>query len=153
MSERRRMDTWRRNREWVRGTCRWCSGPVAPPKRTFCSPECVHEWRIRTDPGYVRGQVWERDHGICRGCGADTLAEKQERHGRPYPDHWGVRGPWDADHIEPVHRGGGECGLDGYQTLCRPCHVQKSAEEARARAEARKPKSDQLALVDGVGHD
>ena len=23
--------------------CRWCDGPVKPPKKTMCSPECVHE--------------------------------------------------------------------------------------------------------------
>jgi 5-methylcytosine-specific restriction endonuclease McrA len=31
----------------------------------------VHEWRIRTDAGYVRTAVETRDHGICGICGAD----------------------------------------------------------------------------------
>ena len=130
-----------------RGTCRWCGGPVAPPKRTFCSDACVHEWRIRSDPGYVRECLWKRDHGICAHCGLDTVAEARERyegrHSRPYPEHWGKRGPWDADHIHPVHLGGGECGLEGYQTLCKDCHKAKSAREAAARAAAaRDPEPD-----------
>jgi hypothetical protein len=26
-----------------RPQCRWCSGSVMPPRRTFCSDACVHE--------------------------------------------------------------------------------------------------------------
>jgi 5-methylcytosine-specific restriction endonuclease McrA len=33
-----------------------------------------------------------------------------------------TRSYWDADHIVPVHQGGGECGLDNYRTLCYRCH-------------------------------
>ena len=29
---------------------------------------------------------------------------------------------WEAQHVQAVAEGGGECGLDGYQTLCRECH-------------------------------
>ena len=134
----------------VKGHCRWCGEPVPPPKRTFCSTECVHEWRIRTDPGYVREQLWKRDHGVCASCGLDTVEEARTaykaRSSRPYPDERGKRGPWDADHIHPVHRGGGECGLDGYQTLCKECHKAKSAEEARVRAEAKRPPSGQMKM-------
>jgi len=50
--------------------------------------------------------------------------------------------PWDADHIETVHDGGGGCGLDNYQTLCLPCHKRKNAEHARARAKKRSPQCD-----------
>lgn len=41
---------------------------------------------------------------------------------------------WDMDHIVPVHRGGGDCGLDNLQTLCVLCHAKKTAEGARKRA-------------------
>jgi 5-methylcytosine-specific restriction protein A len=53
--------------------CRWCHGPTAPPRRTFCSEECVHEWLIRRDPGYVRQEVFKRDKGVCAVCGLDTV--------------------------------------------------------------------------------
>lgn len=44
---------------------------------------------------------------------------------------WGS-GLWHADHIVPIEKGGGLCGLDGMQTLCAPCHRRKSAAERRA---------------------
>jgi hypothetical protein len=44
---------------------------------------------------------------------------------------------WEADHIVPVVEGGGECGLDGYRTLCLRCHRSETAALARRRAEAR----------------
>ena len=33
---------------------------------------------------------------------------------------------WEADHVVPVGEGG--CGLQGYRTLCRPCHVRVTAD-------------------------
>lgn len=45
---------------------------------------------------------------------------------------------WEADHIVPVVEGGGLCGLDGYRTLCIPCHKRKTAALARRRAERRR---------------
>lgn len=54
--------------------CRWCHDPVGRGRRTFCSDDCMHEWRIRRDPGYVRSQVYRRDHGVCAICGLDTVA-------------------------------------------------------------------------------
>lgn len=41
---------------------------------------------------------------------------------------------WDADHILPVAEGGGECGIDNYQTLCLKCHRAKTTEQARRKA-------------------
>ena len=43
-----------------RALCRWCNLEVPSPRRTFCSEWCVHEWRLRTDPGYVRERVLAR---------------------------------------------------------------------------------------------
>jgi hypothetical protein len=47
---------------------------IAKRRRTFCSDYCVHQWRLRTDPGYLRDQVFARDHGICGVCAIDTVA-------------------------------------------------------------------------------
>jgi len=52
--------------------CRYCKGSVIPPKRTFCSKQCVHEYRMRSDGTYLRACVFERDNGICAICGIDT---------------------------------------------------------------------------------
>ena len=50
-------------------------------RRTFCSAECVHEWRLRSDMAYVRSRLYERDRGVCSECHLDTraLVQKIER--------------------------------------------------------------------------
>src|SRR5215208_5051341 len=58
--------------------CRWCRGPVAPPRRTFCGDACVHEWKIRSSPWYVRREVKKRDKGICRLCGLNVIQAHRE---------------------------------------------------------------------------
>src|SRR5271163_2380965 len=65
-----------------RNLCRWCNLEVPPGRRaTFCSAWCVEEWRLRSDPGYVREKVLERDHGVCASCGVDCLhAERHLKH-------------------------------------------------------------------------
>src|SRR3954467_877980 len=57
-----------------RGLCRWCSLEVPRGRYTFCSEFCVHEWKLRTPPAYLREKVFERDRGICADCGVDTNA-------------------------------------------------------------------------------
>jgi 5-methylcytosine-specific restriction enzyme A len=111
--------------------CRWCRVPVQPPRRTFCSDACVHEWKIRSSPWYVRQQVKKRDKGTCRLCGFNVVkAHREWTRSRPAASDraarktWRAARPrWEADHIVPVADGGGECGLDNYRLLCRPCHV------------------------------
>lgn len=52
----------------------------------------------------------------------------------------GRRTAWDADHIVPVCRGGGQCGLENYRTLCVPCHKRETARLAAERAAERRLK-------------
>lgn len=119
--------------------CRWCRGLVPKGRRTYCSNDCVHEWRIRSDPGYLRHRVYQRDKGVCAKCGKDTDAMTRELSGlrRKSWLEWqkrraelGILGQrktlWDADHITPVVEGGGECGLDGMRTLCLWCHKDET---------------------------
>jgi len=116
-----------------RGLCRWCALEVPKRRFTFCSDFCVHEWKLRTQPGYLREKVFERDRGICADCGVDTLAAARKlRFSRGAArslllTHWGLRtrsrrSLWDADHIVPVIEGGGECDLSNIRTLCLRCH-------------------------------
>jgi 5-methylcytosine-specific restriction endonuclease McrA len=58
--------------------CRWCGGPVTPPRRNWCSQACVHEWEIRSSAQAVRNAVHARDHGICAKCGFDADAAEKE---------------------------------------------------------------------------
>jgi 5-methylcytosine-specific restriction enzyme A len=116
-----------------RGLCRWCSLEVPVRRYTFCSEYCVHEWKLRSQPGYLREQVLKRDRGICAHCAVDTLREQirlKRSRGKnvlALMDHWGLkrkkrRSLWDADHIVPVIEGGGECDLENIRTLCLRCH-------------------------------
>ncbi len=58
--------------------CRQCKTSIRhgkrPKQRTFCGPECVHLWKLRSDPSYQARHVLERDKGVCAGCGLDCLA-------------------------------------------------------------------------------
>jgi len=111
-----------KRRLYRKGLCRWCLGAVLPPKITFCGPMCVHEWRLRSDQGYVRMLVKKRDHGVCAGCGA-------------------AGGYWEADHKVALEEGGGH-DLSNLQTLCGgkldSCHARKTREHAARRAERRR---------------
>jgi 5-methylcytosine-specific restriction endonuclease McrA len=126
--------------------CRWCRGPVARPRRTFCGDACVHEWKIRSSPWYVRREVKKRDKGICQLCGTNVVKAHRAwtRAKPPAGDRaarkaWRAARPrWEADHIVPVADGGGECGLENYRLLCRPCHVRVTGEwRLRRQAAAR----------------
>jgi 5-methylcytosine-specific restriction protein A len=122
-----------------RNICRKCGSEVPDGRRTFCSRECVHEWKLRTQPGYLRAETFKRDLGICAKCGIDTKTERQKDKRLHYSRR--ARGSghlWQADHIKPVVEGGGECGLDNIRTLCTECHKRETAALANRRAEARK---------------
>ena len=58
--------------------CRECRNECPGARRTFCSKECVHEWKCRTDRTYQRQQVLKRDKGICADCGHDCVADEEE---------------------------------------------------------------------------
>jgi 5-methylcytosine-specific restriction enzyme A len=116
-----------------RALCRWCSLEVPRGRSTFCSEWCVHEWRLRTDPGYLRQQVFARDKGRCSLCHIDSMEAfrrlKRSRGAsrKTMLHYWGLKSIarkslWDADHILPVCEGGGECDLENIRTLCLACH-------------------------------
>ena len=113
-------------------------------KQNFCSPECFDGFQSRCDPNYNRWLVMSRDRGVCASCGLDTRAlEKEIRSSNDAdivcqeivrrgfdPD----RSFWEMDHIRPVRQGGGLCEIDNLQTLCVPCHKQKTASPYRSPA-------------------
>lgn len=132
--------------------CRWCAIEVPKGRRTFCSDDCVHEWRLRTDPGHLRDAVLGRDRGVCRSCRVNTLVAhgilKRSRGAtrQRLLNFWDLtqytgRALWEADHILPVVEGGGECDLSNLRTLCLRCHRMATLglrlRRAEARAEAR----------------
>lgn len=93
----------------------------------------MHEWKLRTDPGYLRDQVFARDKGVCAACGIDTIALRRDMKKldyaarRKFLKEWRLsegsrKSLWDADHIAPVAEGGGQCDLKNMRTLCLVCH-------------------------------
>lgn len=148
-----------------RACCRGCGTEVPRGRRSFCSPACVESWRYRTDPGFCRAMVERRDRGVCAICGLDTerlaaLVHGLDRKYRLHPKHHGFMRRfkarhgvshrfcgwlWDMDHTTPVVEGGGECGLDGYRTLCIWCHRR---ETAALRARLARKRNPQQALFE-----
>lgn len=131
-----------------RALCRWCALEVPRRRRTFCSSWCVHEWRLRSNPGYLREQVFLRDRGVCALCGSNATSAflklkcARGANRRALLMYWGLkklsrRTLWDADHVLPVTEGGGECDLENIRTLCLRCH-RKATQDLRARLTARK---------------
>ncbi len=132
-----------------RSLCRWCNLEVPKGRLTFCSEWCVNEWKLRSNPGYLREQVFERDRGICSLCKTDCeheLRHLKRQRGKAKLSawaKWGLRpgsraSLWDADHILPVVEGGGECDLDNLRTLCIRCHRVVTA-ALRERRRGNKP--------------
>lgn len=129
-----------------RRLCRFCRKEVPENRKTFCSNECVHEWKLRSNVKYLRKFVYERDLGICSVCNLDTRYQKIEIENRRresirkfgnikkdslYLEFLKSQGItvyesektlWQADHVKPVILGGGECGLDNIRTVCIKCH-------------------------------
>ncbi|HEY1807774.1 MAG TPA: HNH endonuclease [Acidobacteriaceae bacterium] len=107
----------------------------------------MHEWKLRTQPGYLREQVFLRDQGVCAACGVDMLgALRRLRRSRganrtAMLEHWRLgrrrrASLWDADHTVPVVEGGGECDLENIRTLCLRCHrAATTALRERRRAQ------------------
>src|SRR5690348_74831 len=131
-----------------RHLCRWCHLEVPAGRRvTFCSEWCVEEWRLRTDPGFLRQKVFERDQGVCSLCRVDCeacLRDLKRSRGAARIRlmlEWGLKkrlrkSLWDADHIVPVVEGGGECDLENIRTLCLKCHRAATAELRKRRTAA-----------------
>ena len=123
-----------------RPLCTWCRGEVPKGRRTWCSADCVHAYRLRNDWTYISAAVFKRDRGICSICLIDTREQQRQlklfrRRGKDavqkLAEKWGipakrVRGKlWDVDHIVPCVEGG-DNSLSNLQTLCIRCHAERT---------------------------
>lgn len=138
-----------------RGTCRWCGEAILyeagakrgkPDRRRRWHPACVDAYNA-TDPRLARLRIRRRDRGVCAACGLDTNALRRKLRGRGAAARLRERGfvprrsLWELDHVVPLIDGGSH-DVSNLQTLCRPCHQEKSAREARARAALRRDERD-----------
>jgi len=89
-----------------------CGKPLSKRRTRWATKQCQSMYYdllmvMKGDLQTIRACVFYRDQGFCRHCG--VLSEN-----------------WEADHIIPVHKGGGGCDLSNFQTLCKDCHKTKT---------------------------
>jgi 5-methylcytosine-specific restriction endonuclease McrA len=112
------------------GTCRWCNKevgltPKGKPSKSRWHKACLVEYKMLFWPTTTRRAVNRRDKGICGKCGVQCS----------YPLEWHM------DHIKPLYLANDNINfwkLDNLQTLCEPCHIAKTSQEATERAAKRK---------------
>lgn len=131
--------------------CRLCGEPCPGRRSSWCSDECMDAYYTATDAGWLRRKVLKRDKGICAACGIDAEAlgnrldymHHEQRteafkvlreNGFNVPSYgtYSCSSLWEADHVEALDEGGSR-ELSNVQTLCHPCHKEKTAEQASRR--------------------
>lgn len=159
--------------------CKLCQNPCQNNNATtpyfledlFCNLSCYEEYRARTSARFLRDELFQIEHGVCRNCKLDC--HKLVKHIRPLslenrqkyikevaPEigrrkkllHKIVHDPtekntWHADHIIPVYRGGGECRLENMRTLCVACHADVTAAQCAERCSKRKEAKKKLEIL------
>ena len=98
----------------------------------------LHYWHSSIAlPYYFRGANIKRDrfYRFLRRIGIE-------------PHDLDGRSLWEAHHKHAVKDGGGGCGLEGFETLCRWCHKKESADQQRKWARDRKGDKDQSVLFE-----
>ncbi|MCZ6507733.1 MAG: hypothetical protein O7A04_06775 [Acidobacteria bacterium] len=149
--------------------CSYCGKPLAGRARRYCSDACKVETYVRAGvTAEIRHQLTKRDAEICAVCDLDcrqlesdlyslesgawswnedvtelnAVARAIQKRGNRRLVQLGFNegiSLWQAAHVLAVVEGGGECGIEGYITLCVPCHKRDTAELARRMAVARDP--------------
>ncbi|CAK9006462.1 SWI/SNF-related matrix-associated actin-dependent regulator of chromatin subfamily A-like protein 1 homolog [Durusdinium trenchii] len=129
----------------------------------FCAGSCRARFFGKRNESSLRRQLFDLERGVCQKCGADChdlwqtlLASSPERRKKRLEEVApGLKSPskvtegslWQADHVVPVWRGGGLCGLENLQTLCTACHSEKTKKEAQERKEGRRCAKPKLKMV------
>lgn len=108
-----------------KGSCRQCGENILKAdgsinKRSNWHPKCVEEYKLIHFPRDTRRAVWKRDRGVCYLC--HQIVNKNA---------------WEMEHIRPLYEANGDITfweLPNIAVCCIPCHREKSAREAGARA-------------------
>ncbi len=123
----------------VKGRCRMCGLGIYKDdkinKRSTWHPKCADEYMMIYHAGETRRRIWQRDKGQCAKCNNVQPRRSRIKHLK-----------WHVDHIRPLYEQKGkrfdEIDLtywheENLQTLCFQCHADKSALEAKDRADKR----------------
>jgi hypothetical protein len=111
----------KRKDELGRWLCRKCGVPLAGRKTSWCSHDCLVAVLLLCDWSFFRNKVKRRDKYRCVVC-------HRNKH---------EAGRLEVDHIVEL-TDGGLTVLSNTRTMCRRCHLQKTAEMRRKRAAARR---------------
>lgn len=97
----------------IEGACACgCGQQLTGRQKRWASPDCnniayVSTAIIKGDNKLIRQLLFKRDLGVCKSC-------------NKYSENW------EADHINPISKGGGACSIENFQTLCKQCHNFKT---------------------------
>jgi 5-methylcytosine-specific restriction endonuclease McrA len=74
-----------------------------------------------SDPKMARQHVWEREKGVCQGCGKDS---------------WTYEDTWQVDHHKPLFEATDLSFWhpENLKLYCISCHKAKTSEETTRRA-------------------
>ncbi len=146
----------------ISGACRLCEESLPQGRISWCSEECRESFYLVASSSVLRYHVYQRDRGVCAACnmpcvdleiqiyGYDTMLKLPTPQSAVKRSHHMVmamraemqrrgfsvasnRSFWDADHYEALEEGG-SWRLENVQTLCVPCHKEKTAEHTGRRA-------------------
>lgn len=147
--------------------CPWCNTLAwsEKHKRRQWHPECKWKYQVAQGGWIMRSAVFERDQGVCAGCGFDCKTvtrvvnkglcwfHSQPKDRRRRGEHFQGSmiefdiAVWHADHIVPLWLVDRSIEwvklqlywlLDNLQTLCHKCHKAKTAKEAADRAKMKR---------------
>jgi 5-methylcytosine-specific restriction endonuclease McrA len=102
--------------------CVECWSPLSSPRAEYCGPSCQWRFHGRYFWDAARVVVMRRDRYTCRSCGKRGRKRELE-----------------VDHILEIAEGGPSLDYDNLQTLCRPCHREKTVAFLRSRGRSAAP--------------
>jgi 5-methylcytosine-specific restriction endonuclease McrA len=135
------MSTPQRRKDGIEKVCRLCARPGLPDNRFSWHPRCG---KLSGASSFLyAGLIWtlRRQQGLCAMC-PKVLAKWKPYTSGELKGYWQITGAAELDHVVPLWRVDlmpkarrtVRWWLPGnLQTLCRPCHKEKTAREAKER--------------------
>jgi 5-methylcytosine-specific restriction protein A len=129
-----------------RNRCVWCGTPVTGRRVSWCSDDCVMDYKLaKGDQGAARRLVWKLHRGVCQICKVDVNKRRRELT-KQFGSIWAMQRTrpdlydqcrWEADHIVPIVEGG-KLHRSNLRTACRRCHKNVTRELRKRLAAKRK---------------